>query len=60
VLSLANKVSNHAMIFADLKISVLSPTSFARRRPHPISSARIARSGLPGRLSDGLPGKVLD
>ena len=32
-----------------------------RRRPHPMSSARIARSRLPRRLSDGdSPSKVLD
>ena len=43
------------------KSPIPSPTSSARRRPHPMSSARIARSRLPRRLSDGgSPSKVLD
>jgi hypothetical protein len=42
------------------KSSVPSPTSSARRSPHPMSSARIARSRLPLRLSDGAPSRVLD
>lgn len=42
------------------KSSVPSPTSSARRSPHPISSDRIARSRLSLRLSDGLPSSVLD
>ena len=41
--------------------SILSPTSSARRSPHPMSSARIARSRLPRRSSDGgSSSKVLD
>jgi hypothetical protein len=41
--------------------SILRPTSSARRSPHPMSSARIARSRLPRRPPDGgPPSKVLD
>jgi hypothetical protein len=41
--------------------SILSSTSSARRSPHPMSSARIARLRLPRRLPDGgSPSKVLD
>lgn len=35
------------MIFADLKSTVPSSTSSARRRPHSIGCSRIARSCLP-------------
>lgn len=43
------------------KSSVPSPSSSARRSPQPMSSARIARSRLPLRLSDGSsPSKALD
>src|ERR1017187_9270019 len=35
------------------KSSVPSPTNSARRSPHPMSSATIARSRLPRRLEDG-------
>jgi len=43
------------------KSSVPSPTSSARRSPHPMSSAKIARSRLSRRLTDGgSPSRVLD
>ena len=41
--------------------SIRSPTSSARRSPHPMSSAKIVRSRLPRRLPDGNPpSKALD
>jgi len=43
------------------KSSILSPTNSARRSPHPMSNATIARSRLPRRVEDGHPWRgVLD
>src|SRR6266550_9597564 len=49
VLSLSNQVGDHPVPLAGLKTSIPGPTSSARRRPHPMSKARAARSRLPRR-----------
>ena len=59
--SFADQIGDYPVLLAKLEIFYSEPTSSARRSPHPMSSARIARSRLPRRLSDGgSSSKVLD
>jgi len=53
VLSFTNQVGDHPVLLAELKSSSPSLTNSVRRRPHPMSNARIARSVY---LADYFPG----